>query len=127
VAALWTGNLDSFFLAHGEMGFNPFYPTTGKILSIKKPKCRKARTVPAMASSVHGIRLRLISSVFTDSLLGDEARIENLRPTVLAADGARRGETRIDVNVEKQPRCHVGFRPIQNQVVIPIFNLRALQ
>jgi hypothetical protein len=24
VAALWTGNLDSFFVEHGEMGFTPF-------------------------------------------------------------------------------------------------------
>ena len=34
----------------------------------------------------------------------------------------RKGETRGDVNVEKQPRRHVGFRPIQSQVVSQFSN-----
>ena len=34
----------------------------------------------------------------------------------------RKGETRGDVNVEKHTRRHVGFRPIQSQVVSQFLN-----
>ena len=38
-----------------------------------------------------------------------------MRPAVFAADVARQDETSMEVNVEKQPRRHVGFRPIKGQ------------
>jgi hypothetical protein len=36
-----------------------------------------------------------------------------------AADVARQGKTSMEVNVEKQPRCHVGFRPTVSSELRP--------
>jgi hypothetical protein len=66
-----------------------------------KSLSRKAQTVPATASSVHGIRLRLVFSVFTDSLLVDEARIENCGPLF-----AQRASDRVaNIVIRAQLQC----------------------